>query len=470
MASSTRLMDINFTLKFLTINRQISISRQTFQYSVGLLTILITIAASFWGTVNVLVIALAAMGGLVVLGLLLRYPLLAYIFLIPAGMFVPFSGPGGFNASVLLVVLMAALWIGNMFVVRRRFEFVRSSAVRPAVMFMIVCVVAFGMGQVSWFSLAQQAPFDTQLGGFAIYFFSLVMMVMTGNIIKDIRWLKAIVITFVALSMVYVLGRVVEWSGIDSIYEKGFIANSMLWTWLVILPLAQALFNQDLKRNFRIFLYVIVALTLFVAVIQTRDWTSGWVPAMVGVGILAALKFPKLAYASIPFALIGVAYLAQDLISTDQYSWGTRVDAWVVVLDISRANPLLGLGFANYNWYAPLFSLRGYHIRFNSHSQFVDIIAQTGLAGLVCFIWILYEVGVLGWRLSRELKDGFARAYAYGVLAGVAACVMAAYLVDWLLPFAYNIGLDGFRASILPWIFFGGLVAIEQMRKENKLT
>lgn len=470
MASSTRLMDINFNLKFLTIDRQVTISRQTFQYSVGLLTILITVAASFWGTVNVLVIALAAIGGLIALGLLYRYPLLAYIFLMPAGMFVPFSGPGGVNASVLLVVLMSVLWIGNMFVVQRRFEFVRSSAVRPAVFFMVVCVVAFGMGQVSWFSLAQQAPFDTQLGGFAIYFFSLVMMVMTGNIIKDIRWLKAILIAFVALSMIYVLGRVVEWAGIDSIFENGFIANSMLWTWLVILPLAQAMFNQDLKKNIRVFLYIIVALTLFVAVIQTRDWKSGWVPAMVGVGVLVALKFPKLAFASIPFALIGVAYLAQDLISTDQYSWGTRVDAWVVVLDISRANPLLGLGFANYNWYAPLFSLRGYHIRFNSHSQFVDIIAQTGLAGLVCFIWILYEVGALGWRLSRELKDGFARAYAYGVLAGVAACVMAAYLVDWLLPFAYNIGLDGFRASILPWIFFGGLVAIEQMRKENKLT
>ena len=128
------------------------------------------------------------------------------------------------------------------------------------------------------------------------------MMVMTGNIIKDIRWLKAIVITFVALSMVYVLGRVVEWSGIDAIYEKGFIANSMLWTWLVILPLAQALFNQDLKKNIRILLYVLVALTLFVAVIQTRDWKSGWVAATVAVGAFVAVEFPNRAFASLLFA------------------------------------------------------------------------------------------------------------------------------------------------------------------------
>jgi hypothetical protein len=463
-------MDINFNLKFFSINRQISITRQTFQYGVGFLTILIAMIASYWGSVDVLVLVLAAIGGIVGLLALGWQPLLAYILLMPAGMFVPFSGPGGFNASILLVMMMTVLWIGNMFVVRRRFEFVRSSAVRPAVFFMIVSLVAFGMGQVSWFQFARQAPFDTQLGGFAIYFFSLAMMVMTGNIIKDIRWLKAIMYAFIGLSMVYVLGRAVLWSGIDSIYENGFVANSMLWTWLVILPLAQVLFNHELKPRSRALLFVAVALTLYVAVVQTNDWKSGWVPAMVGVGVLLAFRFPKLAVAAVPFALIGVVYLAQDLISTDQYSWGTRVDAWIVVLEISRANPILGLGFANYNWYAPLFPLRGYYIRFNSHSQFVDIIAQTGLAGLICFLWILYEVGTLGWRLSRQLKDGFARAYAYGVLAGVAACLMAAYLVDWLLPFAYNIGLNGFRASILPWIFFGGLIALEQMQKDNKLS
>jgi hypothetical protein len=45
---------------------------------------------------------------------------------------------------------------------------------------------------------------------------------------------------------------------------------------------------------------------------------------------------------------------------------------------------------------------------------------------------------------------------------------MAAFLVDWLLPFAYNIGLDGVRASVLPWIFWGGLISIEQMHRAKQ--
>jgi hypothetical protein len=48
---------------------------------------------------------------------------------------------------------------------------------------------------------------------------------------------------------------------------------------------------------------------------------------------------------------------------------------------------------------------------------------------------------------------------------------VAASLVDWVLPFAYNIGLAGFRASILPWIFMGGLVCVEQLvRKQSMAT
>jgi hypothetical protein len=36
-------------------------------------------------------------------------------------------------------------------------------------------------------------------------------------------------------------------------------------------------------------------------------------------------------------------------------------------------------------------------------------------------------------------------------------------LGDWVLPFTYNVGLNGFRASMLAWLFLGGLVSLEQM-------
>jgi hypothetical protein len=41
-------------------------------------------------------------------------------------------------------------------------------------------------------------------------------------------------------------------------------------------------------------------------------------------------------------------------------------------------------------------------------------------------------------------------------------------LGDWVLPFIYNVGLNGMRASLLGWIFLGGLVALGQIYQQKK--
>jgi hypothetical protein len=105
----------------------------------------------------------------------------------------------------------------------------------------------------------------------------------------------------------------------------------------------------------------------------------------------------------------------------------------------------------------------GYYVQFNSHNNYVDIIAQTGFAGLICFLWFIGELGVSGWRLKEEVSEGFAKAYIIGALGGLVGTLVAGMLGDWFLPFVYNVGLNGFRSSVLGWLFLGGIVAIEQM-------
>jgi hypothetical protein len=61
------------------------------------------------------------------------------------------------------------------------------------------------------------------------------------------------------------------------------------------------------------------------------------------------------------------------------------------------------------------------------------------------------------------VQSGFAQAYVYGTLGGLAGMAVAGMLGDWVLPFFYNVGLTGFRSSMLGWLFLGGLVSLEQM-------
>ena len=48
--------------------------------------------------------------------------------------------------------------------------------------------------------------------------------------------------------------------------------------------------------------------------------------------------------------------------------------------------------------------------------------------------------------------------------------LLSGLLADWFLPFVYNIGLAGLRASILGWVFLGGLVALERSANSSSAS
>jgi O-antigen ligase len=98
----------------------------------------------------------------------------------------------------------------------------------------------------------------------------------------------------------------------------------------------------------------------------------------------------------------------------------------------------------------------------NSHNNYVDLFSHTGIVGLGLFLWFMAEVARLGLRLRRRYPQGFTAGYINGMLATMAGVMVLMLLLDWFLPFVYNVGFYGFQASVLVWLFLGGLVAIDR--------
>lgn len=362
--------------------------------------------------------------GMILLHVYHRWPVLIIIGVMAGGMFIPFAGPSGLNISIIGLACLLGLWIVEI-VVERKFKIVQSRTMLPLFLFILVSFFAFGIGQLPWFIFAQHAPLTAQLGGLAIVVFSLVAFLLTANLITDIRWLQILTWVFLALGGFYVLGRMIKWGGIDILYHGGFTAGSMFWTWLIAIAFSQAFFNHHLRLRWRMLLGILVLGTLYIAVIKSYDWKSGWFPGLVAIGAMLSFRYLKAALISTPFWLVPGYFIANKAVGTDEYSWGTRLDAWAIVTEIAKSNPITGLGFANYYWYTPLFRIRGYAVRFNSHSQYVDLIAEVGLLGLAIFFWLFWEIGKAGWDLRKKVPDGFALAYVYGALGGLVGTLVA---------------------------------------------
>ena len=407
--------------------------------------------------------------------LLLRYRSLGLVFLIVASLLVPFEiGTGtnsSLNATLLLLMTLVGLWLLNVITLKRRIRVLPSRPVWPLLGLLGVGLLSFGAGQLHWYPI-EGAPIPAQIGGLFIFIFSATAFLLVANYVRDLRWLQWMTWIYLALGALYIVGWLLPGvrRTIHPLFQYGSTL-SLFWTWLGALAFSQALFNERLRIVWRLALGVLTFAALYAAWILNGDWKSGWMPLLATIAVLLVLRFWRLGTLAIlgsPFVISG---MLASVIASDQYSYSTRIDAWLILLEIVKVSPILGLGPANYYWYTPLFPIRGYAVQFNSHHQFIDLLAQTGLLGVICFVWFLWEMGWLAWRLRTRVPTGFARAYVYGGLAGLAGTILSATLGDWVLPFVYNVGLRGFRSSVFGWLFLGGLVALEQMfDKESRFN
>lgn len=394
---------------------------------------------------------------------LLRWPSLRLIVTCVAGMVVPFTGPSGLNVTVILVSFLLCLWLLDMMLRPHQDRFAASRTIWPLLAFLIIAFISFGIGQLNWLPFAMHAPLGAQIGGLLIVVLSVGIFLLMANQVQNLGLLSKITWVFLAVAALWVIFRsVLPGLGLPRI-EFFQPMGSVFYIWVVALAFSQAALNRDLRPGWRLALGTLVLVTFGVLFFFKFADKSGWIPVLFCILTIVCLRSWRIGLALIPIAAIVALVLSTGLVGSEEYSVSTRFDAWSIVIQIAKTNPILGLGFANYYWYTPLYPIRGYAVSFNSHNNYVDIIAETGVVGLVCLLLFFWQVGWLGWRLRKQAPSGFAQAYVYGALGGLAGMVVTGMFGDWVLPFFYNIGLTGFRSSMLGWLFLGGLVSVEQI-------
>jgi hypothetical protein len=413
--------------------------------------------------------------GLVVAMALIRWAQGGLVLLVASCLLMPFSiGTGtqtSINLSLILLVLIWVLWLADM-VIQRSTHLHLGVPFLPGILLAVVATISFLVGNQSLIFFADMAPLRAQLGGLGIFWLSIAALILIAFRTNSLLTLKRMTWTFLIIGGVYLTCRLLPgFKAIgDLLFTNQSEGNSMFWILMTALAGGQLLFNDQLTTFKRLAFALLLVATLWVAWFQSRAWASGWLPSFTVIAVLIFLKNWRLAVFFGLIAGAGVLLLKPDLVSDliagDQYSINTRWVAWNILLtQLLKVSPWIGLGPANYYWYTPLYPILGYRVVFNSHNNYVDVVMQTGVIGMACLGWFMAAMSQVGLRLrslvSRE--GGFAKGYVNGMLAALAGIAVAMLLADWFIPFVYNIGLQRLHASLLAWIFLGGLVAIDEM-------
>jgi len=106
------------------------------------------------------------------------------------------------------------------------------------------------------------------------------------------------------------------------------------------------------------------------------------------------------------------------------HSAQVRVDLWEEAQQAFDSRPLLGLGFDTYAYTG---HVHGYK---DSHNFFVKVVVETGIVGLLLFLWLLFKTFGTGYRLFRRARDSFVASLGLGLAAWVVCAAVANFFGD----------------------------------------
>lgn len=370
----------------------------------------------------------------------------------------------GLVAGLLFAMLLLGLWVVRATLLRD-LTLGRSPVNLPAFALMLTWSLSFLYGNAVWPSLVRVWPTFpfTQIASVAVVIVSAGVLLLAANVGREVRWIKLATWSFLAVG---VLGIVAIRFHLDAGPLRFLSTGGLFSFWVVTLAYGQALTNHRLSIWLRLGLLALVGAWLYKALVVQTYWLSGWVPTVVAIGWVTLLRSRKLAFALGCAVLAWIAanfdrvYAAVWQSNLDEGS-GTRVAIWTQAWNLLSQHPLLGTGPAGYAaYYMSLYANSPSSM--STHSNYVDIAAQTGLLGFGIFLSLIGALLLVGWRACRRWHDGFEGAFAQAAVGGLFGVIVAMALGDWLIPFAYNQTIGGFRYTVQSWVFLGLLAGLAE--------
>jgi putative inorganic carbon (hco3(-)) transporter len=223
-------------------------------------------------------------------------------------------------------------------------------------------------------------------------------------------------------------------------------------------------FQQDKNNRWR---YSIAALVSFLAILGTFA-RSIWLSFSAAIPVFGFIKGRRLGSMVITgftlcilLCLIFIPAIRDRAFSIVVPSENqTRLNLWKTTLNISKDFPVLGIGEDNFDYYFEHYKVPGfYDATGHPHNDFLNVLVNSGIPGLVGFLWIWTVVLWYGFKTQKNSSNPFLKELALGSSLAVIGFLVGGIFQNYYGTFANCWGW---------WLMAGFIMTSHKLSFEKK--
>ena len=390
----------------------------------------------------------------------------------------------GFDLSLTSLAL-AGLWVGWLFSARARNEKLQFSVHWPIVAYTLVAAASWFVatdGTLSLFQiflLAQMLLFYVYVSSnvhFRREVAGIVWLLLIGAALESVLVI-AMALTgydFVVLRHIGIKAQMVLPGPKGGFTRPGGSVGSPNYTsayFGILMTLAVCVWQSEALRRWRgLAMLVFILAAVALACTYSR---GGWIAVVLSLAILGVSRWKqgglsrKTAATCIAGLVLAAAFLfvpnpiSARALGDDEGSAHSRIPLMHLAFRVIEANPVIGVGANNFG--TVMNDYAGSEFRhewiYTVHNQFLLVCAETGVIGLMAYLWIMLNVIRRGWRLWR-VGDELFSPLALGMLAALCG-LMSHMFVDIF---------SGRAVVQMVWLFAALLTAMEAILARERRT
>jgi len=225
------------------------------------------------------------------------------------------------------------------------------------------------------------------------------------------------------------------------------------------------LYAFEAKKSRKLLLLGLIASSVYVILfVFSRGAYAGFLVGLLFIGIFKERKLLVFA-AALLFAWqvllptsvqerITMTYQAGELDPSAQ----TRLNLWQEALDMTSHNPIMGSGYDTYEY------LRGASKYTDTHNYYLKVLVETGIVGLLFYLWLLCKMLYQGQTLFFRAEDPFFKALGLGFAALMVGTIVLNLFGDRWTYFQVN----GYIWVLLALVVRGHIILREGAREAEE--